>query len=348
MTLRMKGRASGLVLRRIRLAAGIVIASAAGGALYGFAANGGHLIGAARGIVTGACIGAVLVAFELLYVRNPAGRWIRRLSFVRLLATKSAIYFSVFALVLIGSSVLFSVGPERSPLVNRDFAPSMAFSAAFAVVITFVMQVDRLLGRGVLASFVTGRYHRPREEERIFLFLDLVGSTSLAERLGGPRFLDLLNRIYHDIADPILEHRADIHKYVGDEVIVTWPHDTGIANANCVRCAFAIIGRITAHAEEYERAFGVVPSFRAGLHVGTVVSGELGDIKQEIAFLGDPMNTTSRLIDACREFKRSCIASGDLVDRLSMPPKIATEPLGSIQLRGRRAALDLFALSTSG
>jgi adenylate cyclase len=348
MTVRTKPRVSELILRQLRLALTVTVASVAGGALYGLGVSGGDPLGGARGGFIGAAIAGSLITFELFYVRGPAGRWMRRLSFVRLVAAKSVVYFAVFAVVLTAGGMLFPAGPEASFRFDRDFANSMIFSAVFAVVISIVMQLDRLLGRGVLASFVIGRYHKPREEERIFLFLDLVGSTALAERLGGPRFMDLLNQIYRDIADPIVEYRGDIHKYVGDEVIVTWLPKRGLANANCVRCAFAITDRIAARADAYRRGFGVVPSFRFGLHLGTVVSGELGDLKQEIAFLGDTMNTTARLVDACRERDRICIASGDLVARLALPAAIAAEPLGAIRLRGRQAELDLVALSAAG
>lgn len=345
MALRMRGRVGAPILRRLRLAVAVTVASAAGGALFGFSITSGDLTGAARGGFIGVGIALMLSAFELFYVRTPAGGWIGRLSFVRLLATKSVIHFSVFALVLIASDVIVPVGADRTLRLGPEFATSMAFSAAFAVVINIVMQLNRLLGRGVLANFVFGRYHEPREEERIFLFLDLVGSTALAERLGGLRFMDLLNRLYRDIGAPIIEFRGDIHKYVGDEVIITWLPDKGLANANCVRCAFAVMDRITLHADAYRRSFGVTPRFRAALHIGTVVSGELGDLKQEIAFLGDTMNTTARLIDACREHGRSCIASADLVARLSNAPRMTVEPLGSIHLRGRQAGLELLALS---
>ena len=339
--------ASALLLRRLRSCMAITAASACGGALFGLATTGGDPAGAGRGAFIGAGIALILVAFELLYVRTPSGRWIRQMSFVQLLAAKSVVYFSVFTLVLTGSALLLPAEPEAPFGLDGEFATNVAFSAAFAVVINIVMQLNRLLGRGVLANFVLGRYHKAREEERIFLFLDLIGSTSLAERLGGPRYMELLNQLYHDIADPIVGYRGDIHKYVGDEVIITWPRDRGLANANCVLCAFAVTRRIASQANEYQRAFGVVPKFRVGLHAGTVVSGELGDLKQEIAFLGDTMNTTARLIDACRQHGRGCIASADLVELLSIPSTIAVEPLGAIQLRGRAAALSLFALSAS-
>ncbi|MGE0747231.1 MAG: adenylate/guanylate cyclase domain-containing protein [Rhodospirillales bacterium] len=341
----MNGRVGERILRRLRLGLAVTVASAGGGAAYGFGIAGGELPGAARGAFVGAAIALLIVAFELFYVRTPAGDWVGRLSFARMLAAKSVIYFAVFALVQVAGAVIVPAGAEQTLRIGPEFATSMAFSAAFAVVINVVMQLNRLLGRGVLASFFIGRYHVPREEERIFLFLDLVGSTALAERLGGLRFMDLLNRLYRDIGAPIIECRGDIHKYVGDEVIVTWLPDKGLADANCVRCAFAVMDRIALLADAYQRSFGVTPRFRAGIHIGAVVSGELGDLKQEIAFLGDTMNTTARLIDACREHDRSCIASADLVARLSNAPEMIVEPLGSIHLRGRQAELELLALS---
>ena len=345
MALRMKGRIGEPILRRLRTALAIWVTSAAGGGLYGIATTNGNPLGAARGAAIGAGIALLLVPFELFYLRTPTGSRLRRLPFVQLLVAKSAIYFSVFALVIIATTVIAPPGTDRTLRFGPEFVTGMIFSATFAVVINIVMQLDRLLGRGVLANFIIGRYHKPREEERIFLFLDLVGSTALAERLGGPRFMNLLNWLYRDIADPIVEYRGDIHKYVGDEVIVTWSTRKGLVDANCVRCVFAVMGRVAARADQYQRSFGVTPRFRAGLHLGTVVSGELGELKQEIAFLGDTMNTTARLIDACRDYDRDFIASADLVARLSIPPKITVEPLGSIHLRGRQAGLDLLALS---
>ena len=68
---------------------------------------------------------------------------------------------------------------------------------------------------------MTGRYSRPRVEERVFLFVDLEGSTFAAERLGPQRFLSLLDTIAFDMADAVLEGGGTIHRYVGDELIVT-------------------------------------------------------------------------------------------------------------------------------
>lgn len=344
----MAGHISELKLRRLRLVVSLTAASALGGSVFGLATTSGSARGGTSGAFIGAVIALILVTIELFYVQTHAGRWIRQMSFVRMLAAKSVVYFAVFTLVLTSSDLILREDTGMLVRPDREFATNLAFSAAFAIMINLTMQLNRLLGRGVLSNFILGRYHKPHEEERVFLFLDLVGSTSMAERLGGPRFMELLNQLFHDIANPIIEHHGDIHKYVGDEVIITWPKEKGLSDANCVLCVFAIMQRIASHSAEYQKAFGLKPQFRAGLHMGMVVTGELGDLKQEIAFLGDTMNTTARLIDACRQHDRNCIASADLVNRLTLPRSVNTEPLGSIQLRGRSAALDLFALLMPG
>ena len=72
-------------------------------------------------------------------------------------------------------------GVEPSP-----FRPGMVSDVVFSIAATFVFvsltSIAQLIGPNVLASLLTGRYYHPREEQRIVLFLDLVGSTGIAER----------------------------------------------------------------------------------------------------------------------------------------------------------------------
>ena len=96
------------------------------------------------------------------------------------------------------------------------------FSLAISFVFVFMLDVNSLLGQNVLINFVTGRYYRPRLEERVFLFLDMEGSTGAAERLGPLAFHRLLNRFVLDLTEPIVAAHGEIHSYVGDEVIATW------------------------------------------------------------------------------------------------------------------------------
>ncbi len=92
----------------------------------------------------------------------------------------------------------------------------------------------------------------------------------------------------------------------------------------------------------YTRQFGVVPTVRAGLHAGSVVTGEMGRAKQEIVFLGDTVNTVARLEAACAEREEQVILSGDLMDLLTVPKNISVKTLGTERLRGKAQPVELF------
>ncbi len=333
--------------RGLGIAGRIIAISAAGGGLYGLALSPDPATGFARGALSGLLIAGALSAFELFVVSRPAGMALRRLSFVRLIAVKSLVYL---VLITVGQQAAALAVPSAGGGLRLDatLAWSTAFSLLFAALVTFVIQVDLMLGQGELARFLRGRYHRPRLEERVFLFLDLVGSTALAERLGGERFLALLNEAYDDIAEPVLEHAGEIHKYVGDEVIVTWVPARGLADGRCVACVFAIEDALAGRATRYLARYGAVPSFRYALHLGDVVSGELGRFKREIAYIGDGMNTAARIVDACRTHAKPRIASLALLDRIVLPVSVDATSLGLVALRGKEAPIGLAALDRAG
>ncbi len=329
--------------RRLGIAVRTIAVSAAAGGVYGLALTPDQLAGFARGTLTGLLIAGSLSAFELFVVARPAGAALRRLSFVRLIAVKSLVYL---VLITAGQEAAALAVPAAGGGLRLDaaLAWSTAFSLLLAALVTFVIQIDLMLGQGELARFLRGRYHRPRAESRIFLFLDLVGSTALAETLGGERFLALLNEAYDDLAEPVMEHAGEIHKYVGDEVIVTWAPARGLADGRCVACVFAIEDALASRAARYVARYGAAPSFRYALHLGEVVSGELGRFKREIAYIGDGMNTAARLVDAARAERRPRVASAALVERLVLPPGVRATPLGAVALRGKVAPLALVAL----
>ena len=94
---------------------------------------------------------------------------------------------------------------------------------------------------GVLIKFLWGRYYKPVEEERVFMFLDMKSSTTVAERLGHQKYYALLDQFYHEISIPVLRNKAEIYQYVGDEVVFTWKTKVGIKNAHCIEIFFDII-----------------------------------------------------------------------------------------------------------
>jgi adenylate cyclase len=203
------------------------------------------------------------------------------------------------------------------------------------------------VGPRTLRNIVLGRYHRPRSEERFFLFVDIAGSTSLAERIGPAAVHRFLNSVFRLASGPIDDCGGEIYQYVGDEMVVTWTVAGGRGAARPIACLFAIRAALEEAAPEFEREFGVAPRVRAALHAGPVISGEIGGSKRDIVFHGDVMNTTARLEQATRDLGRSFLVSADALSRLTDTGGYAREALGPQALRGRAAPVEVYAVSAT-
>ncbi|HSE04205.1 MAG TPA: adenylate/guanylate cyclase domain-containing protein, partial [Methylomirabilota bacterium] len=179
------------------------------------------------------------------------------------------------------------------------------------------------------------------------LFLDLEGSTTLAERLGSARYFELLRRFVDDLSDPVVASRGEIYQYAGDEVVVTWPLGEGVRGADCVRCYFWIREVVARESARYTRDFGVVPRFRAGLHGGVVTAGELGDLRRQIAYVGDILNTAARLEEYAKRMGLELVVSGTLLRRLELPRGVEARLCGELTLRGKEAPVAAYSLSAS-
>jgi adenylate cyclase len=238
-----------------------------------------------------------------------------------------------------------SVGALSDFLLDSSRAKNLL---AWSVVVTctqLLLQVSSKFGPEAFGNMLCGKYNTPREEDRIFMFLDLDSSTALAERLGNEKYHALLKDFFADITHPILNNQGEIYQYVGDEVVVAWKQETGRENNRCVRCFFDIKERVEEKREHYLRRYGVVPSFKAGIHCGKVVAGEVGILKRDITYSGDVLNTASRMLSMCKTFGAEVIASAELVTTLGLPGRYAAESLGAIQLKGKSQKVGLCALT---
>ena len=218
---------------------------------------------------------------------------------------------AVATVTVVGEAVIYPYGVDRHWLLN-DLPFIVAIAFGFSILIGAIYELIRLVGGRVLVNIILGRYRRPIREQRVLLFLDLAGSTTLAEQMGELRVQDLLTRFFFDIDEAIVTHGGEVHAYVGDEVIVTWPVGAK-PRRSYVDCFFAIQDRIAALAGRYEREFGLVPEFRAGIHAGPVVISECGDSRRQVAYFGDTVNVAARLQAHCKEVGRRLLVSGELV-----------------------------------
>jgi adenylate cyclase len=301
-----------------------------------------------QGLVDAVII-TLTVGVYLLFVRDGWLRhWFRRLGFWKELVLSSTIVLTLFLLGRAAGQVVTTGLPWRFLASFRD--PHLFFALPYFVIVAvtmqFLLQMNRMVGVNVVGYFVTGVYRQPTAEERVFLFVDLVGSTQLAERLGSARYFQLLRRFVDDLSDPVLEAEGEIYQYAGDEVVITWPLARGVRGANCVACFFAIRAAVASEAAHYEREFGVVPRFRGGLHGGVVTAGELGDLRQQIVFVGDILNTAARLEEYAKRSSLDLVVSGALLERLTLPSGVVATRCGELALRGKEAPVAAYGLAS--
>ena len=208
----------------------------------------------------------------------------------------------------------------------------------------FYSEISDNIGQYVLLNFFTGKYHHPVEEERIFMFLDMKSSTNIAEKLGHIKYYEFLKEYYSDLSDAIVAHAGQIYQYVGDEVVVTWKIKSDKNNINCIDCFFSMKQLLIEKQDKYLKKYGVAPTFKAGIHLGKVTTGEIGKIKKDFMFTGDVLNTTARIQELCNKYEVKLLVSKKIVDLLSFNMDYKTIELGKTTLRGKDEKITLFSI----
>lgn len=209
----------------------------------------------------------------------------------------------------------------------------------------FTLSINDKFGHGILWKFIIGRYHRPKQEQRIFMFVDIKSSTTIAEKLGNDKYYNLLRDFFADITDDIINSNGEIYQYVGDEIIISWEQHVGLKNNRCIQCFFDMRKTIETNSKKYLSRYGLTPEFKAGIHFGNVTAGEIGIIKRDITYSGDVLNTTARIQGLCNEYKVNILISNDLLNIIPDHEKYNPKEMGSFVLRGKRQDIKLSTLS---
>jgi adenylate cyclase len=338
--------------RRLTFLLGELVVIALGGAIIGSVAARSPLIGALAGAVDGVLVLGAIVGAEIFLPQTRVGLALERAPFLVTLAAKSVVYFAL-VLIVVGlgpgrhlALTVVSAPPAVDPAVPR-VAPgvAMAVMALFMPAFLLVVQMSRLIGERTLRAIMLGRYHRPRAEDRFFLFVDIAGSTPLAERIGPGAVHRFLGQVFREASGPIDDHGGEVYQYVGDEIVITWTASEAREQARPIACFFAIERALERAGPRFQRDFGMVPRLRAALHAGPVIAGEVGQSRRAIVYHGDVMNTTSRLEGAARDLERQFLASAEALTRLDGVGGYGIEDLGSQRLRGRAADIRVYAVT---
>ncbi|MDX1699169.1 MAG: adenylate/guanylate cyclase domain-containing protein [Melioribacteraceae bacterium] len=214
----------------------------------------------------------------------------------------------------------------------------------FTILISF-FQINRLLGKGVLSKLLLARYHKPVEEERIIMFLDLTSSSEIAERLSPQKYSLFLKDFFLDLDDAISDTKGFVFQYVGDEVVIIWNRIAGIQNNNCIRLFFLAKRIFELKKDAYLNKYGFLPGFKAGIHFGNIVITEIGGTKQELAYHGDTINTAARIRSTCHSLNSELLISAELLSILTdVDKEFHIESVGISNFKGKKNIVGLFSV----
>lgn len=221
-----------------------------------------------------------------------------------------------------------------------SFLIDMALMTLLSIV---MLEITDKYGPGMFWLMLSGEYHRPKIENRIFIFLDINESTSIAEDLGHEKYFRMLRDFFSDITLPVLANDGEIYQYVGDEVLITWLNtpENKIKSLKFIRNTYYLLERLS---KRYHSKYNCLPKFKAGVHAGEVTAGFVGQIKKELVYSGDTMNTAARIRSTCNDLAESFILSEDFMNGFHQPFGYSISEIGKIELKGRTEPVKLFSL----
>ena len=305
------------------------------------------------GTLANTMLGLFVGAVEVLYLNKVFAKK----SLTRKILYKTIFYILViFVIIIITYPIAVSMELHANLLDRRVWNRLFLFLTSFthlsndlqlAVqlgISLFYAEISENIGHGILINFFTGKYHSPKEEKRIFMFLDMKSSTTIAEKLGHIKYFELLREYYFDLSEAIIKYSGEIYQYVGDEIVVSWKYNNGIKNNNCIKCFFAMKEDLGKRADWYNENFGILPAFKAGFHYGEVTTGEIGALKKEIIFTGDVLNSTARIQGLCNQYNVDLLISDELMKSLNHDSEFQFKSLGKNELRGKMENIELYTI----
>lgn len=260
----------------------------------------------------------------------------------------AAIIF-VFTASLTVISKIFSVGIQLEAgwwFHQKRFWAVIWYVLLCSVVASFIKIARERFGAGTFIKMLLGTYKIPKEEQRIFMFLDLKDATGIAEKLGHHLYSQFLQDCFFDLNEILRAYDAEIYQYVGDEAVLSWNYDRGLNRQNCVSIFFAFNKKRENRLSYYLQKYGVFPEFKAGLHGGSVMVAEVGFVKKELAYHGDVLNTCARIQAACNTHQVSLLISEQLLHELQSTSStvIDADYLGAVLLKGKNNRVKIHAI----
>jgi adenylate cyclase len=299
-----------------------------------------------------ASIGFIVAGAEAFYLKNAFHRFPLWLSTILRMGLTFTLFLIVSVILLLayfvfsynGSFHQFEDVFLHQVLLTRTFLMFLVDLGLLSFLSILMLEITDKYGPGGIRDLLRGHYNNPRKENRIFLFLDLNYSTTIAEKIGHEKYFNLLKDFFSNITEPILASGGHIYQYVGDEVVLSWKN-----TAENKRRALNFIKdadkAIKTKEKYYTVQYNEIPSFKAGVHAGEVTAGYIGIIKKDLVFSGDTLNTTARITSKCHELNSLFLLSYEFLQGMENKNGFLIKEIGEMELKGRKEKEKLYSLN---
>lgn len=206
--------------------------------------------------------------------------------------------------------------------------------------------LDAYLGEQTGEKVLAGKIRRGDGEDirAVIWFCDLRDSTPIADSMSRAEFLGLLNEFFECILGPVLEHKGEVLRFIGDAALAIFPipgegelAERAEASRRAVLAASTAIERMAAFNAKRERQL----RFGIGLHLGHVLYGNIGTpTRIEFTVIGAAANEAARIEGFCKTLDVPLVISEPVARHV---PDRAS--LGSHRLRGVEEPIELFTLT---
>ncbi len=304
-------------------------------------------------------IGTLFLAVVVLFYDLVLSNYLKKnLSSIIYIIITFFYYYVIFYIMLLAFgyiNLIFKLGLTLNQALKAnviDMYPNgihyiLFYLFMFLIVRYLLNELGTKTTRGINKNYFFGKPKVLLYDKRIFMFMDLISSTTFAEKLGHIKYSRFISSIYDEIDEYVLATSGNIYQYVGDEVVIVWEYKHGTKNNNCLNFFRMFEKRMNELKETFINEYSIFPQFKAAFHYGEVSITEIGGIlKNEIAFHGDVVNTTARICALCAELNEKVLISEDLVKILNPDDKILH--VGTFKLKGKKNELKIYKLSLPG
>ncbi len=297
-----------------------------------------------QAIVGALLIGVMVSAIEEFYFAGRSGRWLRAMHPLASLAIYGAILVAVFLIVMHVNHALWGrLGALSDAYARLPVTLPIIFGLGVAAIT--VIRVTGFLGARNVAYLMVGKYHRPVMEKKVFLFLDIRGSTQLVERLGPIEARALIGKFFFDISAPIADNGGEVYRFTGDGLVATWNWDVALKGDAILNAIDGIREAVSKDEDKYLQRFGVVPRFRIGVHGGDIVVSEEGDIRRAIGFYGDTIHIAARMEQKAKELGVEIVISEAVASQLNRLEQGGLKLLTEETVRGISHPIGMYTLA---